>query len=329
MEYNSLDADTLCRACGYKDANGKQRKLTWAKTELKYDPSYNMCPRDVLPCITSGSHFEGEKEERVLCAMTWGMIPPWYQGDYKKRPNKISTHNSRLESIQTSTIYSPSLQKQQRCIVVCEGFFEWKPGTNNKVQKQPYYIYAYQDKDVKADDPTTWANEFSEIDGWKGFKVLKLAGIFGVHKTEEGNVIHSCTIITRESNKVLSWLHHRMPVCLTSEEECQLWLSKDLSTDVAVKTLNDTILQETALNWHPVSTVVNNGLNKTVDCRKKIRPKEIGQASFMTSWLQKGSAGSNKRKSIDDKDPSIEEDEKIPQKFGEKIKICEKPPINL
>jgi len=72
----------LCCACGYKDANGKQRKLTWAKTELKYDPSYNMCPRDVLPCIASGSHFEGEKEERVLCPMTWGMIPPWHQASY-------------------------------------------------------------------------------------------------------------------------------------------------------------------------------------------------------------------------------------------------------
>lgn len=77
------------------------------------------------------------------------------------------------------------MQKQQRCIVVCEGFYEWKPGTDNKVQKQPYYIYTTQDKDIKADDPTTWGNEFSETDGWKGFKVLKLAGIFGIHKTEE------------------------------------------------------------------------------------------------------------------------------------------------
>lgn len=82
-------------------------------------------------------------------------------------------------------MYSPSLQKQQRCIVVCEGFFEWKANTNNKLQKQPYYIYVNQDKDVKADDPTTWDNEFSETDGWKGFKVLKLAGIFGIHETEE------------------------------------------------------------------------------------------------------------------------------------------------
>lgn len=77
------------------------------------------------------------------------------------------------------------MQKQQRCIVVCEGFYEWKSGTDNKLLKQPYYIYATQDKDIKADDRATWVNEFSERDGWKGFKVLKLAGIFGIYKTEE------------------------------------------------------------------------------------------------------------------------------------------------
>lgn len=42
---------------------------------------------------------------------------------------------------------------------------------------------------------------------------------------------------------------------------------------MAVKTLNDMTLQQTTLNWHPVSTIVNNGLNKTIDCRKKIKPK--------------------------------------------------------
>lgn len=76
--YSSLDPDTLCCACEYKDVNGKQQKLTWAKTELKYTPSFNMGPQDVLPCMVSGSHFQEEKE-RVLCAMIWGMIPPWHK----------------------------------------------------------------------------------------------------------------------------------------------------------------------------------------------------------------------------------------------------------
>ncbi|XP_020291769.1 embryonic stem cell-specific 5-hydroxymethylcytosine-binding protein [Pseudomyrmex gracilis] len=311
----SLDPDTLCYACEYKDANGKPRKLTWAKSELEYIPSCNMGPQDILPCMASGSHFE-EEEERVLCPMIWGMIPPWHQGNYKKRTDKLSTHNGRLENIQASKLYSPSLKNRQRCVVVLDGFYEWKANAN-KSQKQPYYIYATQDKDVKADDPTTWRNKFSEEEGWKGFKVLKLAGIFAAFKTEEGKTIHSCTIITRESNQVLSWLHHRMPVCLSNDMECQTWLNKDLHTDTVIKILNNIILQEGTLHWHPVSTSVNNVMYKSTDCRKEIKPKQEkknSQTSFMASWLQKGSVASTKRKIADNKDEDISnkdaEDEK-------------------
>ncbi|GAB1866204.1 Abasic site processing protein HMCES [Camponotus japonicus] len=316
----SLDPDTLCCACEYKDANGKQQKLTWAKTDLKYTPSFNMGPQDVLPCMVSGSHFQ-EERERVLCAMIWGIIPPWHKGDYKKRSDKLSTHNGRLENIQTSKLYSPSLRNRQRCIVVCEGFYEWKAGTNNKSPKQPYYIYATQDTGVKADDPTTWSNESSKLDGWKGFKVLKLAGIFGTFETEEGKIIHSCTILTRESNKVLSWLHHRMPIYLQNEEECQAWLNNNLPTDVVIKRLNNMILEEQVLNWHPVSTVVNNVLHKTPDCRKEIKPQEEkkdNQKSFMASWLLKGSTTLSKRKSTDANKSIDEGDEKKASKIQKK-----------
>ncbi|XP_072753976.1 abasic site processing protein HMCES-like isoform X1 [Anoplolepis gracilipes] len=320
----SLDPDTVCCACEYKDANGKQQKLTWVNSdnELKYTPSFNMGPQDVLPCMISGSHFKEEKE-RVLCPMIWGMIPPWHKGDYKKRSDKLSTHNGRLESIQTSKLYSQSLQNQQRCIVVCEGFYEWKAGTSNKTPKQPYYIYATQDKGIKADDPTTWSNEFAEEDGWKGFKVLKLAGIFGTFETEEGKIIRSCTVITRESNTILSWLHHRMPIYLNNEEECQAWLNNNLPTDIVIKRLNNMILQEQTLSWHPVSTIVNNVRHKTADCRKEIKPqqeKKDNQKSFMDFWLT-GSTTVNKRKHTDtDKNTNLnnEKDEKKASKIQKK-----------
>lgn len=78
----------MCCACEYKDASGKQQKLTWAKTELKYTPSFNMGPQDVLPCMVSGSYFQEEKE-RVLCAMIWGMIPPWHKASKNIRALKI------------------------------------------------------------------------------------------------------------------------------------------------------------------------------------------------------------------------------------------------
>lgn len=125
--------------------------------------------------------------------------------------------------------------------MVCEGYYEWKAAKTKKDAKQPYYIYATQEKGVKADDLTTWKDEWSEEGGWKGFKLLKMAGIFNKFKTAEvcsickvdrsrraeqykretfqGKTIYNCTMVTKDSNKVLSWLHNRVPVFLMTEED--------------------------------------------------------------------------------------------------------------
>lgn len=108
-----------------------------------------------------------------------------FQGDYRK--HSLSTHNARLENIKNSKLYNLPLRNGQRCIVICEGYYEWKAGKTKKDTKQPYYIYANQRKEIEADDPSTWKDKWSEQDGWQGFKVLKMAGIFNKFKTEEVN----------------------------------------------------------------------------------------------------------------------------------------------
>ncbi|XP_017764375.1 PREDICTED: embryonic stem cell-specific 5-hydroxymethylcytosine-binding protein isoform X2 [Eufriesea mexicana] len=270
----SLNPDTLCRACSYRDAAGKQRTTTWTKSDVKYVPSTNIGPKDSLPCIVVGSHF-GKQDERVLCAMMWSMIPPWNEGNYKK--HNLSTHNARLENIKNSKLYNPPLRKGYRCIVLCEGYYEWKAGKTKKDPKQPYYIYATQEKGVKADDSSTWNDEWSEESGWKGYKLLQMAGIFNTFKTTEGKTIYSCTIITTESNSVLSWLHNRIPVFLNKEEDIQIWLNGELSVAEAVDRLNKLTLSDGDLSWHTVSTLVNNVLCKSEDCRKEKKAIEKKQ----------------------------------------------------
>ncbi|KAG7189822.1 hypothetical protein KM043_017482 [Ampulex compressa] len=314
----TLDPDSLSGACEYRDTTGKRRKSVWTESELKYVPSFNMGPRDVLPCLVAGSHF-GNQNEKVLCPMMWGMIPPWHEGDYRK--HTMSTHNARLEGINNSKLYSPPLHRGQRCIVVCEGYYEWKAGKTKKDVKQPYYIYAAQDKGVKADDPKTWNGEWSEESGWKGFKVIKMAGLFNTFKTTEGKIIYSCTIITREANNVFSWLHHRIPIFLSTEEDSNAWLNKGISVVEAINRLNALTLSEGILNWHTVSTLVNNVLCKSEECRKEKKPKEekkSGPTGFMASWLKKGSTESAKRKSTannDVRDENISEDNEKPSKI--------------
>ncbi|XP_076623562.1 abasic site processing protein HMCES-like [Colletes latitarsis] len=297
----SLNPETLCDACGYKDAHGKLRRTSWTKSDVEYKPSCNIGPKDALPCVVAGSHF-GETKERVLCAMMWSVIPPWHEGDYKK--SNMATHNARLENLRNSKLYAPLLHRGQRCIVICEGYYEWKAGNTKKDAKQPYYIYAAQEKGVRADDPTTWKDEWSE-DGWKGFKVLKMAGIFNKYKTAEGKTIYSCTIVTTDSNNVLSWLHNREPVFLNTEEASQIWLKKELSVAQAVELLKNTTLTVGDLSWYTVSTLVNNVYHKDDACRKEtknIEGKKNNPNTFMASWLKKGSAESAKRKSTNTDD---------------------------
>ncbi|KAG6800427.1 tyrosine-protein phosphatase non-receptor type 61F [Apis mellifera caucasica] len=226
----SLNPDSLCRACDYKDATGKRRTTSWTKTDIEYVPSTNIGPKDALPCIISGLHF-GKEDEQILCAMMWSMIPPWHEGDYRK--HNLSTHNARLENIKNSKLYGTPLRKGQRCIVLCEGYYEWKAGKTKKESKQPYYIYATQEKGVRADDSSTWKDEWSEETGWKGFKLLKMAGIFNIFKTGE------------------------------------IWLNEKLTIDEVVDKLNKLTLSDGDLNWHTVSTLVNNVLCKNEDCRKE------------------------------------------------------------
>lgn len=84
--------------------------------------------------------------------------------------------------------------------MVCEGYYEWKAAKTKKDAKQPYYIYATQEKGVKADDLTTWKDEWSEEGGWKGFKLLKMAGIFNKFKTAE--VCSICKVDPEEQNSI-------------------------------------------------------------------------------------------------------------------------------
>lgn len=70
-----------------------------------------------------------------------------FQGDY--RSHNLSTNNCRLENIKNSKLYSPILKGGGRCVIVVEGFYEWQTTNKSSKVKQPYYIYAQQEDEVK------------------------------------------------------------------------------------------------------------------------------------------------------------------------------------
>lgn len=88
----------------------------------------------------------------------------------------MSTNNCRIENIESSKLYKKPFLKGQRCVVVCDGFYEWQ--TTKGKDKQPYFIYMPQAHGIKIEDENTWDTDFNENEGWKGPNLLKMAAIF-------------------------------------------------------------------------------------------------------------------------------------------------------
>lgn len=140
----------------------------------------------------------------------WGMIPFWHQGAYQK--HGLTTNNCRLESMLTSRLYGTSFRKGQRCVIVCEGFYEWQTTKGAKAsEREAYYCYMPQGKICK--------EEKGEDDSTKHMKLLHIAGLFDVWTDENGDNIYSYSVITFESVQHFAWLHHRSPAILETDQQ--------------------------------------------------------------------------------------------------------------
>ncbi|KAH8278627.1 hypothetical protein KR018_006260, partial [Drosophila ironensis] len=247
----------------------------------RYQPSHNIAPSDITPVIVSAAHFsdaEDKKRARVVMPMMWGMIPFWHKGDYKR--HGLTTNNCRLEHMLDSKLYRGPFKRGQRCVVVCEGFYEWQ--TTGPVKKpserDAYLVYVPQAGDAKIYDKSTW----SPAD----VKLLRMAGLFDVWEDENGDKMYSYSIITFQSTDIMSWMHYRMPAILETEQQMNDWLDfKRVSEAEALATLRPA----KSLLWHRVAKLVNNSRNKSVYCNKPIqlaKPAKPPMNRVMKSWLQ-------------------------------------------
>jgi putative SOS response-associated peptidase YedK len=113
----------------------------------------------------------------------------------------MRTINCRDDSLIDNRGMWTSMKKRKRCIVICQGFYEWLKKNNGK-EKIPHYIKR------------------------KDNKLFCFAGLWDVvtyEDREEKNYTYS--IITTDSNKQLKWLHDRMPVVFNpGSEEIRTWL---------------------------------------------------------------------------------------------------------
>lgn len=258
----------------------------------QYQPSYNLAPTDITPVLVSAKHFDEEADDgdRILVPMMWAMIPFWHKGDYRK--HGLTTNNCRLETMLQSQLFKPAFAQGQRCVILAEGFYEWQttdPKATKASDRAAYYLYMPQRDGINIESKENWSDVASQLN------LLKIAGLFDIWTDDNGDQIYSYSIITFESDPKLSWLHHRSPAVLETDEQVADWLDFARITDS--KQLVDLLRPATQLQWHRVSNIVNNARNKSDQCNKRFEQSSTitPKSKMMQSWLT-----INKRKPNDE-----------------------------
>jgi len=153
-------------------------------------PNSNISPGQNVPVVLNPI-------TREVKMFRWGLVPGW-----AKDP-KIGYRmfNARAETLTEKPSFRKLLPRR-RCLILADGFYEWKEIDG---KKYPFY--------------------FTLIDQ----KPFTFAGLWDTWQKPEGEVLYSCTLITTEPNELLSQYHNRMPVILDKDQRWQ-WL-EDTSMD--------------------------------------------------------------------------------------------------
>ena len=96
-----------------------------------FEPDWNKPP--TAPMLVAIRSVNGE---RVPKMMKWGLIPHWAKDDKLQ----YSTFNARAEEFTTKPAFRDAWQRGQRCLVITDGFYEWKKLDAKGKLKQPYAI---------------------------------------------------------------------------------------------------------------------------------------------------------------------------------------------
>jgi putative SOS response-associated peptidase YedK len=164
-------------------------------------PSWNAAPIQRLPVIRLNA--AGLRE---LALLHWGLVPGFAKGP-GLGPNPI---NARAESILERPMFR-TLMAERRCLVVADGFYEWK--RLSAKAKQPYF--------------------FSLRDS----APMAFAGLWDRWRSRDGSeLIESFCIIVCAANACVAPTHDRMPVILPPPAQ-DLWLDPKTPMDVLVSLL--------------------------------------------------------------------------------------------
>ena len=170
----------MCGRYVIRSPISKTEKLIKSAIQVEDTDNFNAHPYQKLPVIKK------YKNGNTLENLKWGLIPSWAKNkDFK------ALINARVETIDEKVSFK-KLIKDFRCIVVADGFYEWK---REEEKKTPFY-FLREDK-----------------------KTIFFAAIYSADQF---------CLITEEASKNVSSIHHRQPVIL-NQTDVNRYLNLEIS----------------------------------------------------------------------------------------------------
>ena len=184
---------------------------------------FNASPGQRLPVIL-------DAEPATIQPALWG-----FAVEFRGRPRRMLI-NARAETADRLPTFRAAF-RHRRCLVVADGFYEWKPSAG---EKQPYRIV------LTTEEPCTFAGIWKEVDGEPAYVIL-----------------------TTEANPDLRPIHHRMPAILGPDARAG-WLDPDRGVGELKRCLRP--YPGGAMRAYPVSRAVNNARNQGPELIDPVAP---------------------------------------------------------
>jgi putative SOS response-associated peptidase YedK len=186
---------------------------------------YNIAPgRDIAIIVNDGG-------TNRIATCRWGFVPS--RG--KDLNDGYKMINARAETVAEKPSFRQAFIRH-RCLVVADGFYEWK---NEGGKKVPFYIH--------------------RRDG----KPFGMAGLYNHWTSPEGKQVCTGTIITTEANDLVRPLHDRMPA-ITPPDKFDLWLDPTVrEKEKLLPVLKP--CPDDEIELYEVSAGVNSPKNDTAD----------------------------------------------------------------
>ena len=201
------------------DPGQLQEAFPWVEFPEDITRRYNIAPSQPVAVVPNDGF-------NRVDFFNWGLIPFWAKDP--KIGNRMI--NARSETITEEPSFRGSF-KYKRCLVLADGFYEWRKDPGSK-SKTPIYLHM------------------------KNKMPFAFAGLWDNWHSDDGSEIRTFTIITTEPNTLIKEIHNRMPVILPPSSYEQ-WLEPG---EIDSQNLNPLLQPYDAnqMTAFPVSTLVNN-----------------------------------------------------------------------